>query len=208
MLGALGIERQVRVLGLWKRRLERSRDDDLGRRVRRLALRIAGRHRVGRGIEERMALVQAVVEDRDLDPLAARFERRAPHPRCVDRGNAAVESGTVLHSSMDLADAGQLVETPDVTRWKDDRKRVQNDAVAPADPGAGNELANALLDRLLLHGDPRQPPEARRSVQLEAAVAAERLGEPGLPEFQDDLGKRPGFRSGSARSGQRGQRDE
>jgi hypothetical protein len=109
---------------------------------------------------------------------------------------------------MDLADAGQLIETPDVTRRKDDRKRVQDDAVAPADPCAGNELENALLDRLLLHGDPRQPPEARRSVQLEAAVAAERLGEAGLAELHDDLGERPGFESGTARGRQRGQRDE
>jgi hypothetical protein len=59
-----------------------------------------------------------------------------------------------------------------------------------------------------LHDDPRQPPEARRSVQCEPAVPAERLGEPRLAELDDDLGERGGFRRGTARGSQRGQRDE
>jgi hypothetical protein len=153
-----------------------------------------------------MPVVDAVVEDRDLDSLTARRKARPPEARRIDGGNAAVERGSKADGLVDLADPAQPVEALDGALRYDDGERVEDDPVAPADLRARNERANALLDRLLLHGDPGQLPEARAGVELETApAAAQRLGKPGLGELDDDLRERLRFGRFRARRCQRGQ---
>ena len=72
-------------------RRERAGDDHLGRRVGRVALRVAGGHREAGRREERMRLVDAVVDHADLDPVARGRERRAPDLRRADHLRALVE---------------------------------------------------------------------------------------------------------------------
>jgi hypothetical protein len=60
-----------------------------------------------------MALVDAVVDDGDLHPLAARREARPPERRRVDGGDAPVEARPELDARVDLADAWNPLEPLD-----------------------------------------------------------------------------------------------
>ena len=107
VLRLLRVERQLRVAPVRARRRERARDDHLGRRVGRVALRVAGGHREAGRREERMRLVDAVVDHADLDPVARGRERRAPDLRRADHLRAAVERAVVADALLHLAHAGQ-----------------------------------------------------------------------------------------------------
>ena len=76
--GLLRVERLARVAPRCTGGRERPGDDHLRGRVGLLALREAGGHRETRGIEEGVRLVEAVVDDPDLDPGAAVGQGRAP----------------------------------------------------------------------------------------------------------------------------------
>jgi hypothetical protein len=109
---------------------------------------------------------------------------------------------------MNLADAADLFEALDGALRNDDGDCIEDNSVAPADLGARDEAANALLDRLLLDGDPRQPSETHGCVQIDAVVTAKCLAQSRLAELDHDFGKELALGCWSMRTGQRGHRDE
>ena len=130
---SFGVERELGVLGPRGGRREGAGGDHLGGRVRRLALREAGRHRVAGRVEERMPVVDSVVDDRDLHPLACGREALAPETGRADRGRAPVELRPVDRAAVHGGDAVDLLQPPDRSGRDDDGERVQDDPVAPAD---------------------------------------------------------------------------
>ena len=167
VLGLLRVERHVRVARPWGGRLEGSRDDHLGGRVRRLPLGEAGWHREAGRIEERMPLVDPVVDDPDLRSLTARRELGPPERRCADRRDAAVEARAQVGTRMDLTNTRNPLESFDRSARNEHRQRIQDDSVSPADLGAGHGCGDARFDDLLLGRHATQPAPARRRVRVE-----------------------------------------
>ena len=177
VLGLRRVERQVGVRVLGRRGCERARDDDLVGRVVRIALREAGRHGEAAGREEGMGLVDAVVDDPDLHPVARGGQVRAPdrgradERRClVERLRGAAER-VVAHGGVDPGDAGELRKPGKLAARQLDRERVQDDAVVPAH-GRGRERAlDAALERPLRRGQAAEVADARGRAQVEPAGA-------------------------------------
>ena len=114
------------------RRGERPRDDDLWRRVGRVPFREAGWVGQSGRIEERMPLVDALVDDRDLHAVPCGRERRAPERRRADQPRGAVERGVVRDAWPDPGDAADPREPGDVSCRRDDGEPVDDDGVVPA----------------------------------------------------------------------------
>ena len=150
VLRLLRVERQLRVAPVGARGRERARDDHLRRRVGGVALRISGGHREARRREERMRLVDAVVDHADLDPVARGRQRRAPDLRRADHLRALVERAVVADAPLHLAHAGDRRDPGHRARGRHDGEAVQHELVAPADPRAGNGGADAGGDARLL----------------------------------------------------------
>ena len=86
---------------------ERAGDDHLRRRPLRAALREAGGVAVALRVEERVRLVDAVVDDGDLHPLAAAAAGGCERAR-ADQARAAVERERVAVARVELAREGEL----------------------------------------------------------------------------------------------------
>ena len=108
---------------------ERARDDDLPVRELRLPEREAGRRREARAAQERVRVVDAVVDDADLDSLAVRARRRVEDVG-ADHGRAAVQREVVREA-------------------RPDARRRSSGARASAAACAGSETANAVEDDLV-----------------------------------------------------------
>ena len=218
MLGLRRVERQVGVRVLGRRGCERARDDDLVGRVVRIALREAGRHGEAAGREEGMGLVDAVVDDPDLHPVARGGQVRAPdrgradERRClVERLRGAAER-VVAHGGVDPGDAGELRKPGNLGARQLDRERVQDDAVVPAH-GRGRECAlDAALQGPLRRGQAAEVADARGRAQVEPvgarglrqhAAFGGRLRQWRRVERDHDLGSR---RARGGRSGKRKRR--
>ena len=80
-----------------------------------------------------MGLVDAVVDDPDLDPLTRSRQRGAPEGGRFDQRDALVEQRVVLDAFVDASDAGESREAVDLSAGDDDRERVEDVAVVPAD---------------------------------------------------------------------------
>ena len=87
------------------RRWECPGDDHLRGRVGGLALGVARRHRVAGRREERVRLVDPLVDDRDLDVLAGIGQARPPQRRRADLLRAAVELRAIADARVDAVDA-------------------------------------------------------------------------------------------------------
>src|SRR5204863_2943466 len=105
MLGLGGIERAGRVLPSCTRRWEGARRDHLRGREGGVALRETLRHREACGVEETVSLVDAVVDDPDLDSLARGGARGSPELRGVDQRDTLVQQRVVLDASVDARDS-------------------------------------------------------------------------------------------------------
>ena len=113
------------------------------RRVGGAALREAGRHRVAGRVEERVRLVDAVVDDPDLDPVRPRWRGRAPELRRADQLGLAVERAVGRRRS------GRPRATPG--------KRAERGHVAPA----GTATARPSSTTGSASGPARPGPRAR-----------------------------------------------
>ena len=191
------VEGGARVLPRVRGRRERPRDDHLRGRVPRIPLREAGRHRVAARVEEPVRLVDAVVDDADLDPVARRVEQRCvPELVGADQLRAAVEQRPVGDARPDLRDARNGGEPPELRARDDDGEAVEHDLVAPGDAGAGDGGGDARGERALRGRERAEVRDARRCAQvqplgLEAraqdSAALDRLGEGRRLERDDDL---------------------
>ena len=137
VIGEIGVERELCVRVGRRRRSERSSDDHLGRRIRGLTLRKARGIRVTGRREERVCLVDAVVDDRDLHSLSCGRERRAPDRRRADELRRPVEQRVVADARPDLS-ARHPRERAELRARDDDGEAVEDDPKAPADPSGGN----------------------------------------------------------------------
>ena len=182
------------------RRHERPRDDHLRRRECRVPLRVARRVLVAGGVEERVRLVDALVDDPDLHPLARVGPRRPPDDGRADQLRRAIEARAVGRARPDARDAGYAGEPCHRSARHDDGEAVQRDAVAPVDVRARDRLGDAARDVRLLaiellevadRGRRRelQPPAARRE-RGERPVAHGGIRERGRAERDDDLDRR------------------
>ena len=171
------VEREPGVLPGRARRRERPRDDHLRGRIGGVPLRIPGGHRVAGRVEERVRLVDALVDDADLDPLARGREVGAPHRGCADQLGTAVEERVVRDARVDLRDSRHRREPGDVGARHDDGDPVQDDTVVPADPRVRDRADDAALERALRRRECPEVRDARGRAHVEAATAGGRRGE-------------------------------
>ena len=148
VVGELRVERELRVLVRLARSRERARDDHLRRRVLGLSLREAGRIGEAGRVEERMRLVDPVVDDPDLQALARRGERRAPEIRRADQPGRAVEQRPVREARPDCR-ARECAEPDELRARDDDGEAVQDDREAARDLCAGDRGLDPCLQRAL-----------------------------------------------------------
>ena len=183
---------------------EAARRDHLRRRRSRVALRKACRVREARRGEERMLVVDAVVDDGDLDSLAA-SARDSRERGGADHGGPTVQIEPVRVARVHALDGvgGEQVWEPLVREA--DGEAVDEHLVAAADGGLG-DLGTDARDRLRLGS--LQPAEVRareraREVQLQRSRQAgkpareRRLGERRVVEGDDDSYTVVGARDGA-----------
>ena len=113
---------------------ERAGDDHLRRRPLGAALREAGRVAVALRVEEGVRLVDAVVDDGDLHPLAAAAAGRRERTR-ADQAGTAVERERVAVARIQLAREGELGRLRQLRRRQLDGHPVQEQCVVPLDGG-------------------------------------------------------------------------
>ena len=121
----------VAVAGAGRR--ERARDDDFRVGEARLALREAGRHCVAAGIEERVRVIDARVDDPDLHALPCGVERGAPEPGRADRLRRGVELRLEAACVVDVPDARESLAGAGGGGLREHhREAVRHKPVAPA----------------------------------------------------------------------------
>ena len=170
-------ERQRRLRRRHARRHERPRDDHLRRRECRVPLRIARRVLVAGGVEERVRLVDALVDDPDLHPLTRVRERRPPDDGRADQLRRAIEARAVGRARPDTRDAGNAGEPRHRSARHHDCEAVQSDAVAPVDVRAGDRLRDAARDDRLLAIELLEVADRRRRRELQPPAARRERGE-------------------------------
>ena len=217
--GVLGVERLAGVPPGRRPRREGPGHDHLRVRVRRLALREAGRHRVAARREEGVVLLDAVVHDPDAHPVAGRRQVGAPERRRADHLRRAVEAGGVARRRPDARHARDACELAQTPLRHDDREAVEHDAVAPAHAGAGDAL-DAALDLPPAAVELAQVAGARGRAHVDPAQLGRRRQHParahggrerGPVERDDHLHApvvRPGRRSEGDGGGARRSKDE
>ena len=132
-----------------------------------------------------MLLVDAVVDDPDLDPGAGVPERRAGQVPRADGGRVGAGERLVGDVGEDLLHAGEAREPWKLAARNDDRQPVGDQPIPPADGRRRDRLAECR----------REAPLLRLEVPCcadDAAGARERR----RGELDDHLGARPRLRSG------------
>jgi hypothetical protein len=146
-----------------------------------------------------MALIDPVVQDRDLEPSPRGRQVRAPEQRRLDGGWALRKRGTVGGDRVDARDAAYGPKPLDTGRGDDDGERVEDDAVVPTNMRAGDRTLDAPLDGALSGGELAQVARAEGSPQIEPlplrrgsehAAPGDRAAERRRLELDDDLGAR------------------
>ena len=142
--------------------------------------RETGRVRVARALEERAAVVDAVVDDPDLDPLAVQPVQRGELGR-ADHVRAAVRGERVADVRVHLRDEAELQQAGELPRGQLDREAVQHDAVALLHRRRGNRALDLRRGSPLRSGEPREIGLRRRGVrvQLRPGRALQRAPAPG-----------------------------
>ena len=139
-----------------------------------------------------MRLVDAVVDDPDLEAGAVRGERRLGEPARVDRRRVGPGERPVGGAGVDAAHAGQASETGQLGARQRDRQAVRHDPVVPADARVGGRGGERLDEASLLRLDSRA--RRRRVVVRQRARR----------QLDDDLADRPCVsRGATAREGAR-----
>ena len=163
------VERRARIQGQTTPRVadgadERARDDHLGRRPLRAALREAGRIAEAGRVEERVRLVDAFVDDADLDAGSVGAACRPQRVRADQRG-ALVERERIAEARVDVREA-ELRERRQLFRGELRLEAVEQDAVVPLDLRLGDRPRQARSGRGLRSGEPTQvePRRARPDV--------------------------------------------
>ena len=157
--------------------------------------REAGRVRVAGPLQERTAVVDAVVDDPDLHPLAVQPAQRGE--RCgADHVGAAVRGERVADVRVDLRDEAELHQSRKLARRQLDREAVQHDPVALVHLRLGNRALDSRHGGALCCGEPREIGLRRRGagVQLRARRALQRAAAPGsegLAVEPDDDAREP-----------------
>ena len=156
---------------------ERARDDDLGRGIGGVPLREAGRIRVASCVEVGMRLVDAVVDDSDLDALAGGGEAGAPERRRADQGRAGVRgrfrgrgghvAERVIGDCRPDGRAGERAQACQVGGGEHDRDAVECDAVVPVDVGCRNRDGQSGCERALRRRQSAQVRDRSRRAQRE-----------------------------------------
>ena len=119
-----------------------------------------------------MPVVDAVVDDRDLHPLARGRQPRAPEGGRADGGRAPVELRPVARAPVHGGDAVDLLQPSDRVGGDNDRKRVQDDPVTPADLRARDGVGDPAGDLLLLDAAGASAGEASSARRGRAAPAS------------------------------------
>ena len=96
-----------------------------------------------------MPLVDPLVDDRNLHPLAGVLEPGAPERRRTDLRNASVELGSVADARIDLGDARQSGESAELRAGQHDGHPVRNQLVVPADLRVGKLCRDRVGDAVL-----------------------------------------------------------
>jgi hypothetical protein len=145
-------------------------------------------------------LVDPLVNDRDLDPLAGVLQAGPPERRRADLLRAAVELGAIADARVDALDAGERREPPELGTRHDDRHPVRYEPVAPADLGVRDRALDPAREgglrgdhRVRLKLPARGP--ARRSERL-------------LREADDDLDELFGGNASLSAGGSDGERQD
>ena len=193
--GLLRIERLPRVTPRRPGRRERARHDDLCRRERELPLRESVRCDVAGGVEEGVRLVDAVVDDPDLDPGTRVGERGAGDVTGTDRGRIRAGQHPIGRRAVDVTYARKAAETVDVRGRQDDRDAVRDEPVAPAH--------RRVRDRRMERG--REA--ALLGVDSPAGAVTVCARERRRSELNDDLGPRAGGRGRVRRADDRAEPD-
>ena len=162
--GELGVEGPPGVPPGRSWRRKRPRDDHLRGGEPAVALREADRDVVPGWCEERMPLVDPVVDHADLHAAAGRLELGPPDSRRADRRRGVVEGRVVAHRRVHADDAGQSGQLCEAVYRQDDGERIEHNPVSPA------------------HACAREPLDARLETALRCVDHRERTGrafEPG-----------------------------
>ena len=136
-----------------------------------------------------MRLVDAVVDDRDLHALSCGGERGPPDLRRTDQLRRPVEQRVVGHARPDVRDPGDAGDRRHPAPGHDDREAVEDDAVAPANVGAGNRGADPRLHDTLSTIEAPEVVPARRRAEQQALRPRER-GVGQRAPLGEDLGER------------------
>src|SRR5690349_1012758 len=163
--GCLSVEWQL-PLGAGARARERARNDHLRRRELRLAPGEPGRIAETRRAEERVRLVDAVVDDADLDPVAAVTGRR-PHLVGADDRRALVGIERVADARIDPGHRVEPRQRRQFARRQRDREAVENDPVAIRDAGRGDRTLELGRGSALCAGEARQIHARARVVDVQ-----------------------------------------
>ena len=140
-----------------RRRRERAGDDHLRRRERGLSLREARRHGVAGGVEERVPLVDPVVDDPDLDPRCRRWRGSAPGVSRADRSGprrGRRARGTVA-SAKTCVTPGRRESRETPFRGSDDGEARSRRAGSASGRGAGERRVERGGEAALLRLDAR-----------------------------------------------------
>src|SRR5204863_2812372 len=111
--------------------------------------------REARRVEERVAHVDAVVDDADLHALAL-AAGRGPELVGVDHRRALVRVEVVAEARVDLADRAQALERGQDAVREPEREAVEDDPVAVLDPGLRDRRPDLRGCNALRLRDPRQ----------------------------------------------------
>jgi len=113
-------------------------------------------------------LVDAVVDDPDLDPVARGGEgRRTPHLVGADQLRAAVEQRPVRDARPDLFHAGRGGQPAELGAREQDGHPVQHDLVAPGDPSSRDRPDDSVRERPLSSRERAHVVDACRRAEVE-----------------------------------------
>lgn len=208
MLRELRIERLRGVPPRRRRRREGPGGDHLRGRERPLTLREPRRHREPGSPEERVRLIQAVVDDADLQALPGGGEVGPPERRRPDQARAAVEQSAVPQARIDVSDARERREPLNLISPDDYSQAVQDDPVAPPHLGARERDLDPARESALRAVEARKVGRARRRGEVEPrapspgcehATRGDRPGERRSVERRHDLDRAGGARCASRR---------
>jgi hypothetical protein len=164
--GGEAVERQFAACagaGPWKA----SCGDHLRRRKRALTLGKTGRVGIAAWSEERVRVVDAVVDDPDLD-AGTGDPRRGREGRGADQARAAVQRQLVAQAGEELGDERHRAQTRQPPVRELDRDAVEDDLEAARDAGGGDRGADGADRRGLSGVDPRQVCPRRTALDVEA----------------------------------------